>query len=195
MTVLQIRFQGVRHLTGARLAVTHPLSQLGEEPLATLPPILRARLDDRASERRVAGHESRRQHGRRRVEVFADQRRLLIDRSNGVAEFAARVPDRIPDRRGKLLHPLRTGRVHQQEINIAERGEFPAPEPTGGDERDPRRPRGRLPRGFVKRDDPLIGGGGERMAERPTLRRTRVDHLRAASERGRHRPRGPRTHA
>ena len=175
VTVLEVWFERVGHVTGAGLTIAYPNTKLGEPPLLAFRPVAPARLHDDVAELLVAGERSSGEQRRRRVEVGLGERQVVVDRSHCVPQFLTPIPDRVPNRRCHGLDPVRLRVVHQDEVDVTVRGELTAPVPADRDDRELRRPQV-VGAGLIGEGrDPVVGRRREPVTVLPPTDRRVVD--------------------
>jgi hypothetical protein len=172
VTVLQVGLEPVCHVAGRVLAHPHPVAELCEVTRPIGAPQVETLRDHLRGQLVVAGQWPRRDQGGGGVEVGPGQIELLVDPSDGVAEFHTRIPERVPDGAGDRLDLLgdllRLHVVDQQEIEVALRCELAASVAADRQQRHPAcstlDPSGRIVEDV---DHPVVGDLGQRPAELP----------------------------
>ena len=165
VAVLDVWFEDVGDLAGARLALANPRLQLTEPVLAAPLPVGQPRFDHLGAELGVAGDVTGGEQRRRRVEVDLGKCQLLVDRAHGMAELEAGVPHRVPDRGRHLRDACRLALVDEQQVEVALRRQLAATEPANGQEGELGGPRVLLAGTLGERLDPRVRGGGQPPAE------------------------------
>ena len=141
VTILQVRFEPVRHVACGLLTDTNPMAEFGEMTITVAAPQRQPLLDDLRGEVVVAGQWPRRDERRCRVEVGGGEVELLVEAAHCVTELHPRVPQRVPDRTCErldfLLDLLRLHVVDEQEVEVALRGQLASAVPADGQQRHP----------------------------------------------------------
>ena len=135
VAVLEVRLEQERDVAGLGPALQHPRPQRVQPPAPVTTPARQALRGQPAGQLLVAGQVAGAQQRRRRVEVVAGQRQLVVVRAHGMAELQAGVPQRVPQGRRRLLDALGLALVDEHHVDVAVRRQLTPAVAADGDER------------------------------------------------------------
>ena len=174
VAVLEVGLEQERDVAGLGAPLDHLRAQRVEPAPAVAAPAGEPLGGQPGRQLLVAREVTGAQRGGRRVEVVAGEAELVVERAHGVAELQTGVPERVPERRRRLVDAPDLAVVEEEHVDVALRGELAAAVATDGDEGHRRTlpTRRDAGRGVApQRTEHVVGRARQRSAQRPTSER------------------------
>ena len=134
--LLQVRHRRVGELAEQVAAPGHELVQLGQPLPSVAAPLGEQRASQAEREVRVTGQVPGVEQPQRHPEIGRRLLRRLGQRTHGVVDVRARVPQRVPDR-ARPVAGLHARVVHEHHVEVAVRRELAPSVPADSDQGDP----------------------------------------------------------